>query len=266
MANFPFQSLKTKIDYTKGHVVEWALSAAFNGKAPYNFTLEISEDPTFTVLLKTINVGENFYAVDDTKLQQSFALVRESYRYRVRLDTADNQTIYSQPMHFSGNSTERHKYLTAAEMLRKEWVRLQYVGRNGWVLKRKNYGAVAVEDVSPISGIPITDNRNSFGTGFEGGYYSPVKFRYSHEKWEQKTKLDEQGLGINYNEQVAIRTTSFPSIEPYDVIITDNNERMLVADSQAVYFPGSDITLIQNCTCRMIANTDAVYNITTPVD
>lgn len=260
MAN-PFIKIKAGIDYSTGHHIQWNLDPNFKATLPYRFELEMAEDQTFNKIIFTKDAGDNFHAVDDSRLKQNFG---STYQYRIKLTDGDERTYYSIVFNFGMDNPSRHKYLMASEMVRKEWVRMQYTGKFGWLIKRKVYGATATTEVHPISGVPITDNKTHFGASIDGGYYPPIRIKYSQENQSQSTKLDEQGLGVKYEEAMQLRLVSFPFVESHDILVSTDDKRWLVTAVKEFIFPGTDTTLIQVVDCRIIANTDSIYSIKLP--
>lgn len=261
MPKFPFDKIAFLEDFAKGHVIQWQISPEFKGKAPYRFTLQASEDPAFQTLIFSIDVGESFYAVDDTKIKQNW---QSGHRYRIKLTTDDDETVYSEPINFCMDQISRHKYLLASEIVRKEYVRMQFTGRFGWLLKRKLYSAAALDEIHPITGIPISDNKSGFGTGIEGGYYPPVIFKYNQESRQETNGLAPDGTGVKYEEDIIIRTVGFPGLDVQDFFVTDDGKRFIIKAVKEHVFPGTATIMLQTCTCRLVSSTDTIYQI--PVD
>ena len=93
------------------------------------------------------------------------------------------------------------------------------------------------------------------------GYYPAVPFIYSSETKQQETKLDEGGLGVKFNETFQLRSVNFPDIDVQDIVVSPDGKRWFVNDVQPKYFPGTHTTLIHLAQCRVIPNTDSVYNL-----
>ncbi|NBQ68971.1 MAG: hypothetical protein EBU46_09130 [Nitrosomonadaceae bacterium] len=260
MPAFPFEQIKTSVNFDAGHVVQWKLSADYKGRPPICAVLQIAENESFETVIKEIP-SATFYAVDDSRLKQNWDV---NHVYRIKLIDSDDQITYSQPFNFDLDNIPRHKYLLASEIIRKEWVRLQYVGVSGWLLKRRHFGVEATQELDPVTKVPLTDNPISFGVGFNGGYYPAARFIYSQENRQQDTKLDEQGMGVRHDETVGLRCPGFPGVDVQDVVVGPDGKRWFVANVQERFFPGTHTTLIQEVQCRIIPNTDSVYRINVP--
>lgn len=257
MPNYPFQQVAVDLDFHRGHVVHWKFADSFRPAPPTTITLEICEDPDFLGPIETV-VATSFYAVDSTRSKQDWVVPRY---YRLKVVDGNGKQLVSDTFDFNLAQLPRHKYLLISEMLRKEWLRMQYVGQQGYLLKRRYNGVNATQDVDPVTGVPISNNALSSGVGLEHGYYPPVSLIFSSESHEQQTKLDETGLGVNFNEHLDIRVANFPSINVQDVLVANTGKRWFVFDVQEKLFPGTSAVLIQSVKCRIIPNTDPVYNI-----
>src|SRR5687768_13726599 len=97
MADNPFFSLKVLPNYSVGTFISWVLDPTFKDEAPFKFTLEATETPDFSQLIFAKEVGDSFFAVDDTNLRQAFL---PSYIYRVKLETGSGHTYYSQSLNY----------------------------------------------------------------------------------------------------------------------------------------------------------------------
>lgn len=262
MPNDPFLKIKTTPNYNKGHLVQWWLNPVFDGKAPYNFTLLAYQDPSSTEAVLTKQVGEGFYTVDDSHLRQNFD---DSYTYKVRLTTADGQVFDSRSVNLTTGDLSKHKYLNASEMVRKEWVRLRFAGQFGYLLKRKIYSPASMNEVDPVTGEPIVDSsKGSYGVGHGNGYFTPVLFKYSLEKYNQSLDYHPEGKGPTYKEEIMIRTVGYPYLSPHDIMVTTEGKRYQLDDVQDIHYPGSFFTLVQDCKCHVITDTDTIYAITIP--
>jgi len=241
--------------------VQFSVSPAFTGRAPFTYNLLAYQDETFTEPLYSIP-GQEFYIVDDTGVRQNQL---PSYLYKVQLVTADNKTYYS---NFVGwrpsDHVNRHKYLIASEIARKEQVRFNYAGLYVYLLKRKSYSPAQLNDVDPVTGEPIIDRSSSYGVGLTEGYYNPLLTRLSIEDRQVKTEFDEGGRGSQYTEILSTRMASFPFVDQFDIIVMGDGKRYTVIDANNKYFPGTTLILLQTPTLRLVSNTDTIYNIEVP--
>lgn len=261
-STFPFTSVRMVQTYKPLEVaVQWQLDAAFRDVGPFMFTVQVTETPDFSELLYTLPAGENFYVVDDRKLRQG--AVTDFY-YRVKLETGSQHTYTSPAIGHWANGATKHLFLTAREITRREFVRYRFTGQVGWVLKRRNYGIQDPTQLDPITGVPLTDQSTDFGTGFVGGYYTPLRVTYSREAVENTAQLSEQGFGTTCQESQKHRYVGFPVLEPNDILVTDTNQRYRYVKAAATFMPGTDMLLLQSCDCILLPPTDPIYKIEIP--
>jgi hypothetical protein len=185
-------------DWKDGHFIQWELNTFFRGERPYNFSLEVAQTIDFTeVIFSKPDLGDVFYAIDDTHLKQSAGY---NYAYRVVLDTADGSKYVSYPVWFGSVREEQRKYAMASEIIRKEILACRYAGAEGWLLKRKTYSTVSrktAQNLDPVSGVPITDTKEEdYGVGLDAGYFDAIPVMYYLESASQDKQLDPQGIGV----------------------------------------------------------------------
>ncbi|RTL07835.1 hypothetical protein EKK58_01420 [Candidatus Dependentiae bacterium] len=260
--HFPFATLSVVQTYRALEIaIQWTLDSAFRDVAPLNFTVEVSETPDFSVLLYSIEAGDNFFAIDDKKLRQGATI---DLYYRVRLVTGSGGNYISPVIGHWVNKANKHLHRLAAEITRREFVRYRFTGHKGWVLKRRNYGIQDPTQLDPITGVPLSDQTSDYGTGFPGGYYPPVKISYSREAVENSSQLSSEGFGTTTQEVQKHRHAGFPMLEPYDIVVTDTNQRYRYVKVNATFMPGTDILLVQSADAVLLPLTDPIYRIPIP--
>lgn len=263
-----FKKVDVIPDWVNGHFVQWQIDPFFRGAAPYNFSLQISETSDFSELLAVKeNLGDVFFAVDDTRLKQSWA---PNYYYRVSLRTADGKTYTSIPILFGSTRHEQRKYAMAAEIIRKEILLCRLAGTEAWLLRRKSYGAsagVVLKNIDPVSGVPITDTKQEdYGVGVSGGYFPPVPCVFYVETSLQDKQLDNLGMGVKENYSTIVRSPGYPIVEVRDVICeAKDGYRYSVQSRQAKQFPGSNVTITQKMNLTLIPPSDTIYSIPIPI-
>lgn len=255
-------------DYFKGHFVQWQLDPFFKGVRPYNFSLEISETLSFSEIAATkANLGEVFFAVDDTNIKQSWA---PNYAYRVVLHTGDGKNYYAQPVLLGSTRHEQRRYAMAAEIIRKELLLCRYAGTEAWLLRRKSYGTVSAAtraNIDPVSGVPISDTRGEdYGVGVDEGYFAPVPCVFYTDASSQDKQLDPAGLGVKETYTSQVRLPAYPIIEVRDIICeAKDGYRYSIQSRNAKQFPGTNITLTQKASINLIPSTDTIYSIPIPI-
>lgn len=257
MAN-PFATIKVFPNFATGHYIQWWIDPYFKGQEPYHFTLEVSQTLNFDELIFQKDAGSNYFVIDDSKIKQNWG---NDYLYRIRMETADGQVLYSPITVFSRTRFDKKKLAYMSEIIRKEFLNIRYGGRMGYLLKRKSYGTVAEADVDPVSGVPMNDNPTSFGTGFEGGYFSPVEVGWVVLQSDYELNLGDDGPLKEEVTQV-VRIPGYPFIGRRDIIVDPaEDKRWNVHKVSPTYFPGTDVPVVQKCELRLIPSSDTIYNI-----
>ena len=256
----PFKQVSISPQYGVGHVIQWDLDPVFNDPGPYVFSVDIAEDPEFRFVIRSITANDNFFAIDSTRSAQAFNL---KLMYRVKL-VSKKASYFSPVLYLYSNETDRHKYLQAAEIIRKEGLLSVKSGYPCWILKRRAFGQIEKKNVDPITGIPRADNTQDFGTGVNGGYYPPLKSLYRRDSYNQEVKLEESGLGVTEKAVMGASLLSFPLLSVHDVLVDKDDLRYHVSNVVQRLYPGTNIVMKQNCSVNLIASTDTVYRIELP--
>lgn len=261
-----FKSFTIRSNFITGIELQWSLNTGFKGASPYNFTVETSSTIDFSEIVYSINVGDNYFAIDDSNIKQNWS--KDLY-YRVKLVTGDpssdeNNTYYSESLSFDSTPTEKRKYRMAADIMRKFNVRAKFTGKPGWLLKRKVYGAIDTANVDPITGIPLTNNVGGYGIGIKGGYYNAVAIAFITEG-NSKDKALSSDNNVKEMETLAVKVNGFPYVDDFDVIVNArNNKRYYVDSMKPTFFPGTEIVIGQKMQLNLLPMGDTVYQIVVP--
>lgn len=263
-----FKKIMVIPDWVNGHFIQWQLDTFFSGERPYNFSLEISETLDFSeITYSKENLGDVFFAVDDSNIKQNWG---PNHIYRITLTTADGKKYKSFPTVFGATPQDRNHTAMAAEVIRKEILMCRHAGTSGWLLKRKSYGAKSkktLNNIDPVSGVPITDTANEdYGVGIDGGYFNPVPCAYFASANSQDKQLDPNGIGIKETYDSDVRLPGYPFVDVRDVICSsDGGLRYSVQAKNDKQFPATNILIIQKATLKLIPPTDTVYSIPIPI-
>ena len=262
-----FKKIDIFPNWETGHFVQWQLDPFFIGRRPFNFSLQISETSDFSEIAYTKdNLGDVFFAVDDSRLKQSWA---PNYQYRIVLNTADGKRYFSYPVLFGATRHEHRKYMMAADIIRKEILLCRFVGTDAWLLRRKSYGKVSAKtqaNLDPVSGVPIADTKlEDYGVGQDDGYFQPVPCVFYTDASQQDKQLDPQGVGVKESYTQVARSPGYPIFEVRDIICeAKDGYRYSVASRAVKQFPGTNITVVQKVSLNLIPPTDSIYSIPIP--
>jgi hypothetical protein len=220
--NDTFEPLQIFPDTSGGTLVTWDLRPSFRGTAPYIFTLQWSEHNTGEYVDVDGPMTNVFFGIDDEK--RTFNVEIES-AYRVKL-VASGLTYYSEPK-TPYNNWNRHDFKIARDILRKEAaVRLdKYVGEQGWLLRRRIWGARCTEcldwDTQAVTDPKCT---SCHGTGIVGGYYNAIPFTIDPTPEARKKELSDK-LGEIENIVRKARVISIPPVTRDDVWVSAASDR-----------------------------------------
>lgn len=256
----PFIRVTMMPNFATGHIIQWKIDPTFAESEPYTYIVECSQVPTFSELSYTFPSTTDFSAVDDKNEKQ--AIYVDLY-YRVKLTTADGNTYYSKSVIFGSGQDTRRQYKLAAEITRKELLRMRkFTGMDGFLLKRKSFGQVRKDSVDPITGTPITNNVTDFGTGIDGGYFDPIKVVFSYEDDDTKRGYSADGFGVSESYTCSLRMVGFPAIDTYDILVDPiSDARYIIKDVKTDSFPATAIPVVQVLTASQLPVTDPVYQI-----
>lgn len=263
-----FKKIAAYPDWVNGHFIEWKLDPFFKGIRPYNFSLDIAETSDFSnVIASKKNLGDVFFAIDDTRLKQSWS---PNYYYRLNLVTGDNKKYFSDSFIFGYEKTDPRKYAMALEMNRKEILLARFAGTEAWLLRRKTYPALSKKtscNVDPVSGVPIADNAHEdYGIGIDEGFFPPVACTFHSETSSQDKQLDPEGMGVKETYTGMIRMPGFPLIEVRDIICdAKDGTRYSIVSRNVKTFPGTIIPVLQRANINLIPSTDSIYSIPLPI-
>lgn len=259
MSPNPFIKIFLRPQFGVGHSLQWEIDPLFSDPEPHNFVIEASGAMDFSELLREIQVGNVFFGTDPIRQQNTETAIY----YRVRLETPEGK-YYSKGINPNYTPSTRHQFSIAAEIVRKEHLRMsKYTGAPIVILKRKIYGKQVTDDtVDPITGLPITDSSPHQGNMFVSGYYAPVKSFMSIESGNDVFAMDPGGTGAIANTRLEVRMLGFPYVNYNDIIIDfDADLRYIVKDRDEVNFPGTSIVLLQTLQLSLIPPSDPVYSI-----
>lgn len=260
--NSPFVKVELLHIFNGGHkhAIQWSIDPAFRAEGPFLFLVEVSETPDFSQLVYTIPAGNSYFTFDTNTVLQTNT---PSWYYRVKMTTGAGATYYSPSVYHFSTTTDARRYWYARDIVRREFLRYNYTGYPGFILKRKNYGETSRCYVDPVSGVPIADVADDNSTGFTGGgYHKPLKIRFSKESNTNKTSLSEDGSGVQTSESMKVRMVGFPIVAPKDVLVTSTNARYVVGDDVSyTYFPGTYIIIVQMFTAKLLPYSDLSYNV-----
>lgn len=227
-----------------GHkLVTWRMLPGFEPSAPIDFNVEYARSGGEFSVVNPEPLTDQCFFIDPA--QYDYNCDRDSY-YRISF-TYDGQDVVSEPVRAGAYFDNRHDWLLAREMVRRNYLSVKkYGGLRGQLLKRKRWGTRCTNPDCLDWDTKEVARRlcpTCAGTGIVGGYYPPI------EMWVKETgatpnptkKMTEMNLSQAITLEVS--TPAWPWIETRDVWVNlKNNERFIIeAVAPCERFAGIDI-------------------------
>lgn len=208
-----------------GAQVSWELDTRnFKDAGPYNFTLQWAENNNASYIDVAGPTSGNFLVDNERRL---FSKLPYSV-YRIKLVTAQDE-YYSDPEPILGK-WNRHDYLLAKDIVRREFVRLKkFTGTQGLYLGRKQWGTACNNCLDELTGMPTQAHCTvCYGTGYIGGYYTPVEFWVTEDTINMREQTDPN-RNVTSDQVQMVRVVAAPYLTAKDVWInTTTDERWFV--------------------------------------
>lgn len=225
----PFTGIDVYVTPVGTNLIEWSVNPCFPvPEGTILFYVEVARA-----------AGEWFRLNPDTPVFNECVFVdpstykcntRNDWYYRVIM-SIEGEEFVSVPQAALG-VWNRHDYLIARDIVRKEYLRLQkFAGTNGQLLKRRITGVVCTECVDWDTNQPTSPFCGGcFGTGFENGYYNGVPYMFDLNR--TGSFADSNGTtGTNDTRKIrnGVRSVAYPRIDTYDVWVdADKNKRYII--------------------------------------
>ena len=142
-------------------------------------------------------------------------------------------------------------------MVRRKKLGLNKLGKDFVVLKRKTYGNRCTSCWDPSLYRRNKENcSNCYDTGWDGGYFDPIKIKGSVAPVTEQTRLTPYG---EWNPAQSIfATVNYPVLQNKDIIVDSINRRFRV--DQVVPTEKAGALIAQRAQVTMIDKTDIIYS------
>lgn len=215
-----------------GVFLQWIVEEAPSSLLSFDIERGVSpEGPFDTIItnLKTFYFFDNLRTVPlSTDPKENFNLLSLArtvyYRLTARAENGVTATAVSEIEHH----LPKRQALLHRKMQRDLALTFKFNGNDVYVLKRKHWG-VRCKKCFDILTKKVTNSKctSCFGTGFEGGYETPVAIKGRFGAPNSDTSMAPQGL-VDTN-KLRFICLDYPRIDPYDLIIDKKqNQRFLV--------------------------------------
>lgn len=259
----PFERVTVQYATTGGTKVMWQLHRLFTDPQPHSFQLQgayggVDGSAWEDIGLPVVNT---FFAVDD---EQRIYGKNQDWNYRAVLTTPTRE--YTSQAVTPRENLNFRDWRLSTDLIRKERLRLNdFVGVQGFLLKRKRYGTPCTRCVEKLSG-EVTDSDCPVcnGTGILVGYYAAIPDVFIEippvDTQEQMDNLQVAGTTERAVVQ-GCRALGDPGLDVYDVFVVKGSDlRYVVRDSNDMA-SHRGYTIASTVTMNQLPFTDRAYKI-----
>ena len=240
-----------------GSTVSWWLdSRRFQVEGPYTFFLEWAEHPDAD-FVQVAGPTTDSVLVDSE--QRRFSKLSHSV-YRVRISTPSGD--YYSASHLLMGNLNRHDYLLAREIVRREYLQLlRFTGTNGIYLARKQWGELCSECSDYQTDMATNSHCTTcYGTGFVGGYHDPSVLYLGEDRTAVRAQRKDN-IGVVNDQTQIVRAVACPFLTAKDVWVNlDTDERWLIEQKhELAAMRGAPLVFAVEL--RLIEPSSVVYDI-----
>ena len=198
--------------------LEWSVPASW-GSCLFDVYVSQVADSDFVKVNATPITG-NFFI--DTTSQEYSKFNHSYYVVEAILQDKNNVALRSDPATWHTNQ-RKWVELRSIEIQRREyWLLSRFAGISSYLFRRKNYGQRCTTCWNPITEQVTRDNcPNCIGTGFEGGYWTPVNIFLQYDP--TPNNLVKDYVGQDEENVITAWTISMPDIRLGDILIRQNS-------------------------------------------
>lgn len=257
-----------------GTLICWRLRDGFIATGPFYFYVEtapagsnewtpINDEP----LIDTCCAMDTYQRYYD---QLSYIYYRVRLVLPAELDSITGLPIeyVSQP-HQGNGMWSRRDWLISRDIIRREYLaqrKRHNITSGGYILKRRRWGTKCTQCLDYDTG-GTTQSQSCtlcYGTGFLGGYFTAIDFRFTFEALPNRRLALEDNVGLTNNIVKKARGVAYPHLDANDVYVrTDTGERYFVQTiANAAEYGGVPLVILAEL--RLAPNTDIVYTV--PLD
>jgi hypothetical protein len=211
-------------------------------------------------------VGFHFYddlrnlpapASGNTRENLNFLSLSRQVYYRITV--TDSAGVSSAGIRSLGAGLPRRQMLLKRKILRDERIGFKFNGTQFAVLKRRHWGTRCKVCFDLLTKRVTRSKCNEcYGTGFEGGYWAPVRITARQGVTNVQTQIAPQGnVDINKKRLVLL---DYPAVEPFDVLVDIAQNARFIVDT-ATRTELRSVVVHQELTISEIARDSIEYRI-----
>ena len=258
MESNPFNKVHVYPGYAAGFVWTWELRPDFHDSAPWNFTVQQSQDSKgpWTNLSPAL---ENVYLWAESGkrlVNKDFTLA-----FRVLLATADG--IYESHVVKPYGDLDRREYLIARDIMRRELLQQRKLaGRRSQIWQKSVTGPDCDNCLDPVSRRPTDSNcRVCMGTGRMYPYHGPYLVWATYSTSNRRAETEASGRSRRY--QFEVRMIGAPYMKNDDIVINTDTDKRYRVDAVQHLMEVRGIPVAQTMGVLELPVTDPVYRLGT---
>lgn len=240
-----------------GSTVSWWLDAKrFKVEGPYIFFLEWAEHPDADFVQVAGPTADSVLV--DSEQRRFSKLPHSVYRVRVNTPIGD----YYSASHLVMGNWNRHDYLLARDVIRREYLQLiRYTGTRGVYLARKQWGELCT-DCTDYHTEMVTNSHCAvcYGTGFVGGYHNASQLYLGEDRTAVRGQRKD-GIGVVTDQVQIVRAVACPFLTAKDVWVNlDTDERWSIEQKRELVAMRG-VPLVFGVELRLIEPSSIVYDV-----
>jgi hypothetical protein len=245
--------------YRGGALIAWSLDSLFPLASPTTFTVQASRSGVGD--WEDVGTVVDDYSYTDTNRWIYGKLPRLHYRVTFTQDAVDYE---SDTVQADGNLSGKDARI-AREIVRKEHLRLNLWGVQGWLYKVRQWGVKCPECIDWDTGqVKNSHCTTCYGTGFTGGYFSPVEYHVSEASSSPRRQVTDPARGQVINETKIVRGVNCPWLDTGDFWVDINSDKRYVIQTISELDIRGVTVIFPQIEMRLAPSTDIIYSISRP--
>jgi hypothetical protein len=236
-------------------IAKFKLERSGSPEGPFELVIDNLEDFHFFDDLRSAPVPPD---ADDTRENLSFMSLSRAVYYKVTA-TDSTGTEAEQIRVVGPDNLSRKLMLLRRKMQRDLGVSFKFNSLDLAVLKRRHWGLRCRDCFDPLTK-KVTDTKcdTCFGTGFEGGYFLPVRIRGRIGVQNVQTTMTPQGKSDVNQKRLTI--LDYPEVERDDVVVDiKQNKRYIILHRHATEMQA--VAVHQQLTVSELARDSVEYRV-----
>jgi len=256
----PFNKVYVSVAPDTSKIIQWEMNPIFNAlDVIVGFHIDISRGGEWRRLTAGPITDMCIY-IDESNYR--CGLSADIYYRVVAVDTSLNE--YKSPAtNLFQCWKDKHQWLIARSILRKEYLRLMTLptGVEGMLLKKREHGPRCTDCTDHDTGDVVAECCPAcFGTGFLGGYYNAVPYWLDLSGTSSQAR-DTNTFGVVNNKQRIARGVAFPLVSEDDVWVASKSNLRFIVNKVESTGETLVLPLIYRLSIAELPQSDNAYDI-----